>query len=154
MPDNITAASVDGTSAVSVTGWAYPDEATTGGTWHAIGDPADFVEASHAAYVTDGLSNNGFVGSNGACIIVRVQVDHATTTENIVDETIRLTVNGEMYNAVTSTFDGVYPDLDEDGAGGCTNDLVSDVADYVITARPDIDEDTPNPFEDKTPNGD
>jgi hypothetical protein len=28
------------------------------------------------------------------------------------------------------------------------------VADYIITPRPDIDEDTPTPFEGKTPNGD
>jgi hypothetical protein len=154
MPDNFSAVSDLAGSTPVVTGWAYPDEATTGGTWHAIGDPLDFVDASHPAYVNDGLSNNGFVGSDGACIIVRVQVDHGTTTENIVNETITLTVNGEMYNAVTSTFDGTYPDLDEDiNNGGCIADDTSDAADYIITPRPDIEEDTPSPFETKVPDG-
>ncbi|WP_321370372.1 hypothetical protein [uncultured Draconibacterium sp.] len=140
-----------GGSTVAVTGWAYPDEAATTGTWHAIGDATDVVEASHY----DGVESvNGFVGSNGACIIVRVEVVHGSLDENITDQTINLTVNGEMYNAQTSSYDGTYPDLDDDGAGGCTDDLVSDNADYVLTARPDVDESTPNPFEDKNPNGD
>ena len=41
-----------------------------------------------------GTNDNGFVAE--ACIIVRVKVEHSTITENIADETINLTVNGEM----------------------------------------------------------
>lgn len=143
MPDNFSAIT-NGGSTVGTPEWAYPDEATTGGTWHAT-DGTEEVLASHYA-----SNDNGFIGSAGECIVVRVPVDHASTTENIVDETINLTVNGEMVNPETNAYDGVYPDLDE-GTPDCISDLTTDNADYIITARPDINESDPTPFEDKTP---
>lgn len=145
MPDNFTAVT-DGSSSVSVTGWAYPDEAGPAGTWRTVG--TDQVEASHYA------SNvNGFVSAE--CIIVRVQVDHGTTTENINDnEIINLTVNGEMINPEGATYDGTYPDLEDGGGSACPDDLTTDNANYIITPRPDIDETTPSPFENKVPSDD
>ncbi|MCY1721144.1 hypothetical protein OU798_12370 [Prolixibacteraceae bacterium Z1-6] len=144
MPDNFTA-TTNGTSTVTVTGWAYPADAATTGTWNTVGtDPV--LATGYASAV------NGFVAEG--CIIVRVQVDHGSTTENLTAETINLTVNGEMINAQTTSYDGTYPDLEDGGGVACPNDLTSDNADYVITPRPDVDESTPTPFEDKTPNGD
>jgi hypothetical protein len=149
MPDNFTVTTDPGTgpggSTVTVTGWAYPDEAFgASSVWNTVG--TDQVEASHYA------SNNfGFIASE--CIIVRVEVVHSTLDENIVAETINLTVNGEMINPQGAVYDGTYPDL-EDGAGSaCPDDLITDNADYTLTPRPAVTENTPTPFEDKTPNG-
>ncbi|WP_299581059.1 hypothetical protein [uncultured Sunxiuqinia sp.] len=156
MPDNFIATSTDANSTLGTPEWAYPDEATTGGTWRATDGTAQ-VEASHYDETTGiGGSVDGFVGQDGACIVVRVQVDHGSTTETLTDETINLVVNGEMINPATSAYDGEYPDLEElnDANVACESDLTSDNADYTITARPDIDEVDPTPFEDKTPNGD
>jgi len=144
LPDNFTAIT-DGASTVTVDGWAYPDDAATTGAWNVVG--TDPVLAT--AYANN---DNGFIDE--ACIIVRVMVDHGTVTENLVAETINLTVNGEMASPIDGTYAG-YPDLDEGGAGNaCVSDATTDNADYIITPRPDIDETTPTPFEDKTPNGD
>lgn len=151
MPDDFTA-SISGNTPSSTVGtpeWAYPDEASgAGSVWNTVG--VDEVEASHYASNT-----NGFIGAAGECIIVRVPVDHGTTVESLLDQTVNLIVNGEMLNPQTSAYDGVYPDLDEAGAGNpCTSDLVTDNFDYVITPRPDVDEVDPTPFEDKTPTDD
>lgn len=146
MPDNF-GVTTTGTSAVSITGWAYPDDAATGGAWNTVG--TDPVLAT--AYT----NNNGFVAEG--CIIVRVQVDHGTTTENLANEVINLTVNGEMINAGLATpgYDGEYPDLEDGGAGNsCFDDLTTDNINVTITPRPDIDESDPSPFEDKTPSDD
>jgi hypothetical protein len=144
MPDKFAVAT-DGTSAVSVDGWAYPADAATGGAWNAVGTDPVLATAYPA-----GISDNGFVAE--ACIIVRVKVDHNTTTENIAAETINLTVNGEMASPVDGTYAG-YPDLDEGGAGNaCTNDLVTDAIDYVITPRPTVTADAATgTFENKVP---
>lgn len=142
MPDDF-AVSTTGTSTAAVTGWAYPDDAATTGDWNVVG--TDPVLAS--AYTNN---NNGFIDE--ACIIVRVQVDHGTVTENIANETITLVVNGEMINPQTTAYDGAYLDLDEGGAGNpCIDDLTSDAADYLITPRPAVTEVDPNPFEAKVP---
>lgn len=139
-------ATTDGGSTLGALQWAYPNDATTGGAWN---------DASVAVTATSYASNNnGFIGSAGECIIVRVPVDHGVTTENISDETINLVVNGEMINPETTAYDGVYPDLenaDADNDGKCDSDLTSDNANYVITARPDINESDPSPFENKVP---
>ncbi len=151
MPDDfaVTATGLTTPSTVTVTGWAYPADAATGGNWNTVG--TDPVLAS--AYPA-GTSSNGFVAE--ACIIVRVQVDHGTTTENLTDEVINLTVNGEMINAGLATpgYDGTYLDLDEPATAGnpCESNLTTDNMDITITPRPAIVEDTPTPFEDKTPN--
>ena len=137
------AATTDGGSAISSIEWQYPDLATTGGAWNASGTE---VLASHYASGAD-----GFIDDVGECIIVRVQVDHLVATENIADETITLTVNGEMINAQTASYDGTYPDLDEGGAGNACLNNVDDTADYVITPRPDVNEVDPTPFENKVP---
>ena len=144
MPDDF-AVKTTGTSSVTIEGWAYPADAVTGGTWKVVG--TDQVEASKYA------SNiNGFIGATGECIIVKVRVDHGTQTENIADETINLTVNGEMINPQTTAYDGKYLDLDEPASGpDCISDLIKDNADYVITPRPDINESAPTPFELKAP---
>lgn len=145
MPGNFAVTTTDANSTATITGWAYPDEAATGGAWHTVG--TDQVEASHYA-----SNDNGFIGSDGECIIVRVQVDHGTTTESIADETINLTVNGEMINPETGAYDGAYPDLDEPASGtDCISDLTTDNANYTITARPDINPSDPTPFENKVP---
>lgn len=145
MPDDF-AVKTSGTSSVTIEGWAYPDEAATGGAWNAVG--TDQVEAAHYTTIVD----NGFIGAGGACIIVKVRVDHGTQTENIANETINLTVNGEMLNPQTTAYDGLYPDLDEPASGtDCIDDLTTDNADYVITPRPDINESAPTPFELKAP---
>jgi len=139
-----SATSSDANSGVGTPQWAYPSDATTGGAWHDSG--VDEVQASQYA-----SNNNGFIGSSGECIIIRVPVDH-TSTESIADETINLVVNGEMINPQTTAYDGAYPDLDEGGAGvDCISDQTTDNADYVITARPDINESDPTPFENKVP---
>jgi hypothetical protein len=134
----------DGDSDLGTPQWAYYSEATTGGVWR---DAGTDVEADQFAN-----NDNGFIGSEGACIIVRVPVDHAALTENITDETITLIVNGEMINPEGLAYDGTYPDLDNDPDGGtdCVDDY-DDSADFVITPRPDINEDEPNPFENKAP---
>jgi len=137
-------ATTDGTSDLGDPEWAYPTDATTGGVWNASG--TEVLASSYAS------SDNGFIGLDGECIIVRVPVTH-TSTENISAETINLVVNGEMINPASSSYDGTYPDLDEPTIAGdpCTNDLTTDNADYVITPRPDINEVDPNPFENKVP---
>ena len=40
------------------------------------------------------------------CIIVRVPVDHGLQLKILADETINLTVNGEMINPETTAYDG------------------------------------------------
>lgn len=142
MPDDF-AVTTNGTSTVTVDGWAYPDDAATTGTWNIVG--TDQVEAT--AYANN---DNGFIDES--CIIVRVKVDHATTTENLVDEVINLTVNGEMIDPQTATYSGNYPDLDEPASGtDCIDDLTTDNVDYTITPRPTVTENTPTPFEPKVP---
>ena len=137
-------ATTDGTSSLGNPEWAYPADATTGGVWNASG--TEVLASSYAS------NNNGFIGSTGECIIVRVPVTHGTTTENIAAETINLVVNGEMINPQTTAYDGAYPDLDEPSSGtDCISDLTTDNADYVITPRPDINESDPTPFENKVP---
>ncbi|RKD91792.1 hypothetical protein [Mangrovibacterium diazotrophicum] len=137
-------ATTDGTSDLGAPEWAYPADATTTGVWNANG--TEVLATSYAS------NNNGFIGSGGECIIVRVPVTH-TSTENITSETINLVVNGEMINASTGAYDGVYPDLEEVNESGaaCASDMVTDNANYVITPRPDINESSPSPFENKTP---
>lgn len=144
MPDNFSVAT-NGTSAVAVDGWSYPADAATTGAWNAVGtDPV--LAADYPA----GISDNGFVAE--ACIIVRVKVDHATTTENLTAETISLTVNGEMADPADGTTYSGYPDLDAPTTGtDCISDATSDVADFVITPRPTVAEGTPTPFETKVP---
>jgi hypothetical protein len=139
------AAVAGGTSTITSYQWAYPDEAATTGTWRASGTA---VEASH---YTNGESVDGFVDEDGACIVIRVEVEHGTVTESIADEIITLTINGEMINAQTSAYDGAYPDLDEPASGTTCAGDVDDTATYTITARPDIDASDPTPFETKTP---
>ena len=150
MPDNFTAVSDIAGSTVTVDGWAYPADAATTGAWNTVG--TDDVLAS--AYPV-GISDNGFVAE--ACIIVRVKVDHTTVVENITaNETITLTVNGEMTNPDgTSGYDGNFPDLDEPATVGdpCTDDLTTDAADYLITPRPAVTATDPVPFETKAPTG-
>ena len=135
-----------GSSTITSYEWAYPDEATTTGTWRASDTQ---VEAAH--YATTGESVDGFVDSDGACIVIRVDVEHGSLTESIADEIVTLTINGEMLNAETSAYDGGYPDLDEPATGSDCVDNVDDVATYTITERPDLTADTPTPFGTKTP---
>jgi hypothetical protein len=139
------AVKTDGGSTVTIDGWAYPANAATGGAWNTVG--TDPVLAS--AYPA-GVSNNGFVEE--ACIIVRVRVEHGIITENLVAETINLTVNGIMANPADGTHDGLYPDLEDGGTGQpCYDDLTTDNADFVLTPRPTVTEVTPDPFEPKVP---
>ena len=146
MPELNAITDFDPNSVITSVDWAYPDEATSAtGTWH----PAtDEVEAAHYG------ATNGFVGQTGECIIVRVLVTHGSTTENIGDETITLSVNGEMLNPQTGVYDGVYLDLDEGAAPGdpCVDDY-TDTVTYTITPRPTITATDPTPFEDKIPTG-
>lgn len=144
-PENFSATSSDPASTIGTIEWALPANATTGGAWNTVG--------TGVVLATDYASNvNGFIGATGECIIVRVPVTHASATETLANETINLVVNGQMINPQTAAFDGLYPDLDEGGAGNpCTDDLVTDNADYVITPRPTITETTPTPFENKVP---
>ena len=145
MPGNFTA-STDGASTVTVDGWAYPDDAATTGAWKTVG--TDPVLAT--AYASNSF---GFIAEE--CIIVRVRVAHGTTTENLADETINLIVNGEMVDPADGTTYSGYPDMDEPASGtDCIDDLVTDNMDIVITPRPDVDENGPTPFEDKTPSDD
>ena len=148
---SLTATSDNANSVVGAPQWAYPDAATTGGAWNASGTN---VDASHLAYITDGLSVDGFVDNDGACIIVRVPVTHGTASENIADETINLIVNGEMVDPADGITYSGYPDLDDTSVGAaCATDLTTDNLDYVITPRPDLTDITPNPFETKIPTG-
>ncbi|WP_319511268.1 hypothetical protein [uncultured Draconibacterium sp.] len=148
MPGDFSVTSDYAGSTPVITGWAYPADAATTGAWNTVGtDPV--LASGYPA----GVSVDGFVAE--ACIIVRVQVDHGSTIENILgNETITLTVNGDMYNAETLTYDNTYPDLEDGGGAACPSDLTSDATDYILTPRPDIDESTPTPFETKTPSDD
>ena len=121
--------------------WQYPDLANVATGWNASGTS---VLASHYASGAD-----GWIDNSGECIIVRVPVVH-TGFENLASETINLVVNGEMINPETTAYDGVYPDLDEAGAGNaCVSDNTTDNVDYVITPRPTVTDVTPQPFENK-----
>jgi hypothetical protein len=141
MPDLSAITDLAGSS-VDVT-WAYPDEAISNtGPWNAT---TVEVEATHYA-----SNQNGFIGQTGECIIVRVAVDHVTT-ENLADQLITLSVDGEMIDPSTGTYTGNYPDLDDDPSG-CV--AITETIDYIITARPDIDESDPTPFEEKDPQED
>ena len=143
MPGNFTA-TTDGASTVTVDGWAYPADAATTGAWKTVGtDPV--LATSYAN------NNNGFIDEAG--IIVRVRVDHASTTENLTAETINLTVNGEMVDPADGTTYSGYPDLDEAGVGNpCIDNLTTDNVNIVISPRPAVAEGTPTPFETKVPN--
>ncbi|RIJ49970.1 hypothetical protein D1614_04295 [Maribellus luteus] len=142
------AVTTTGTSTVTIDGWAYPADAATTGAWKTVGTDAVLASAYPA-----GTSDNGFVAE--ACIIVRVKVEHGTVTENLTDEVINLTVNGIMEDpANAGSYAGDYPDIDDAGAGNaCIDDLTTDNIDYTITPRPEVTENAPTPFEDKTPNG-
>lgn len=132
----------DGTSTATFDGWAYPADAATTGAWKPATDPVLATQYSN--------NDNGFIDE--ACIVVRVKVDHATTTENLTAETINLTVNGEMVDPADGTTYSGYPDMDAPASGtDCINDLTTDNVDYVITPRPTVAESTPTPFETKVP---
>lgn len=146
MPELSAVTSLPNSAIASVT-WAYPDQATAAaGPWNAT---TVQVEATHYA-----SNDNGFIGQTGECIIVRVEVTHGTTTENLIAETITLSVDGEMINPQTGLYDGGYPDLDEplSGTGGCEARI--ETIDYIITPRPTITATDPTPFETKVPTGD
>lgn len=125
-----------GGSTVGAVEWAYADEAHLAATtWNAAGTP---VLSSH-------YGGASAIGSTGACIVLRVNIDHNGANEMIAAETLTTGVNGVMYNAATTDYSNLaLTDLD-DNAGSCVNNITDD-ADYIISPRPDINPDTPTPF--------
>jgi hypothetical protein len=116
--------------------WAYADEANSDATtWNDATVP---VEASHWG------SNS--VGPGGECIVLRVLVTHGDNEIAAAAETVVVGVDGDMYNASTSTHDGTYPDLDDSANSGDPCEIGSnDNATYELTPRPDINEVSPAP---------
>ncbi len=123
-------------STIGTVEWAYADEANDpAATWYGAADP---VEASHWGVTS--------VGSNGQCIVLRVNIDHENTNEMTAAETYTMGVDGVMYDAAAGDYsNGSLADLDDDGSGGCSN-TITDQANYIINPRPDINAQDPTPF--------
>lgn len=118
--------------------WATPTDAVkaTGGVWNAT---TVAVPASAAA-------TGGVVGTAGECIIVRVEVVNGKN-EGLADNTVKLTVDGVMFDPVANNYTNTtLKDMDEpaSGSGACVNNI-TDEANYIINARPDINEVKPAP---------
>jgi len=122
--------------------WAYADEANAGtaANWHAMTDPV--LAAHYSSAVNDAI------GPNGACIVLRVLVDHGANEIATAGEAVTVNVDGVMWNSETSAYDTKYPDLDDAAtSGGACVVGSSDAATYDITPRPVILPSTPtDPF--------
>lgn len=129
-----------GGSTVGTVEWTYNDGTDlTGATWNDDTVPVLAQDAS------------GAVGASGECIVLRVSIVHGNANELIAAETYTTGVNGVMYDASSSDYsNNALADLDDDGSGGCINN-VTDEADYIIAPRPDVNDEDPQPFETKVP---
>jgi hypothetical protein len=131
---NLSAAAVGGAAVASVA-WAYPADATSGAAagWHPT---TDAVNAKVAG---------GVVNGTGECIIVRVEINNASTEAPVgaSPSVVTLTVNGIMHDptGAGSYTNNALRDVDE-GSPTCVQDH-DDTAIYNINARPNIDEVTP-----------
>jgi len=144
-------AAVTGGSTIGAIEWAYPAQAilnaagVSTGTWNASGVP---VQASAGA--------GGAVGSDGECIVVRVQVEHNAVENDdpLAPPVVTLSIDGVMFDPAAASgaeYDnGTLADLDEpaSGTGDCVNNI-TDTADYTLTPRPDIT--TTTPFDSSVP---
>jgi hypothetical protein len=125
-----TAPTSAGGSSVTID-WAYADATDWSiATWNASTDP---VLAS--GYTGSPTS----IDANGACIVVRLTVDH-DANEFLADETLTLGIDGRMWDG-TGYADASLDDVDDDGTNCVQN--ITDSADYTITSRPNIDNETP-----------
>lgn len=160
----------DGTGTITEAAWIYPNAAeSAGATWNAIDVSGGLTDVTSAtkiiggggAVAADGSAANTAaaltpVGAAGECIIVRVLVDHGTGAENIVSRTVTMTVDGTMYDATDGDYENTaLADYGEDtGSDGVCDQVANDdVITFVLTPRPDVNEDDPTPFEQKTGEG-
>lgn len=130
-------------STISEIVWAFPDEAADQNftAWNA-----------HDAVVN--APDNGTVGEDGQCIVVRVLVEHGIV-ENADPSTVTLSVEGHMYNPSAAT-GNQYEDFhhleNPENAGDPCVDNIADTADYILTPRPTITAVAPSaPFVPKDP---
>ncbi|WP_319479814.1 hypothetical protein [uncultured Draconibacterium sp.] len=132
-----TSPSTGGSTVFGDVEWAYADEADLAATtWNAAGTP---VLASHW-----GVSS---VGADGECIVLRVNIDHANANEMLTSQTFTTGVDGVMYDSASGDYsNGDLADLDDDGSGSNCINTVTDEAGYIITPRPAVVDEDPNPF--------
>lgn len=124
------------TSSITIE-WAYADGTNLStATWNAATDP--ILSSGYAG-------NPAQIGASGACIVVRLTVDHGTN-EFLADETLTLGIDGRMWDGTGYT-DSSLDDVDDD-SGTCVQNI-TDEADYTITKRPTITDVDPQPFENK-----
>jgi hypothetical protein len=126
-----------GGSTVGTVEWTYAANANDpNATWNSDAVPVLAQDPS------------GAVGANGECIVLRVNIDHSNANEFITDQTFTMGVDGVMYSSTSGDYsDEALADLDNDptNPGNCIN-TVTDTADYIITARPDVNAEDPTPF--------
>jgi hypothetical protein len=131
-------------SVISEIAWAYPGEAIDEDftDWNII-NPTDSLGA-----IVEPSGGADAVGADGECIVVRVLVTHGEV-ENAIESTVTLSVEGYMYNADSKAYD-----LHHLEDGGDENECIDDqpdTADYILTPRPKITADDPEPFVPKDP---
>ena len=143
--------------------WTYLQAATDdAATWNPIdvGTGATAVQvvaggSTAAGVPVNAVGDKKVSASGGECIVVRVQLNYGTVSENVTSRDLTLAVNGIMYDNDNSGAGGTYYDnrtLFEDlhYANCLVDNFTNDRVTQTITARPEIDDSTPNPDEIKT----
>lgn len=138
-------ASEKGTATMDVS-WAYKADATANTNWHTttFSGTDDYASTD---VVNSQSPLNGFIGSGGECIVVRVHVDN--NNENTqTNNTISFAVDGIMYDPATTAYaTAALGDVHYTGGTcGQTDGFTNDVATQIISARPDIQATSPTPF--------
>ncbi len=148
--------------------WTYLSDATStnwynfsgalGGTWTTT-SPV-IAGATYATAGTAGFNvgDNNLPATTGECIVVRVRLDWGTAVEHDQsDGTLTVAVNGVAWDGVGTDVTDLYDNATEFedlhyadcGTDGFTNDVVS----YLITPRPQVEENTDPQQEIKTGEG-
>lgn len=124
--------------------WAYNTGTTLSWTSLALtGTPPAQITATATV---NAQATNGTVGATGESILVRLLVDHTTSTtvfnEGIVAQPIALSIDGTTGGALA------LPDLHHATGTGCglADGFTNDVATHTLRPRPRVDASTPTPF--------
>lgn len=153
--------------------WAYLGDATSGvaANWNALTGTLGGTWTSGVPVIAGAsAASPGSVGGGavpapgGECIVVRVRLDWGTNVEHDQSNgTLTVAANGVAYDGVGTTTAEYFDDrtnfedlMNTPGGTGtdCTPDGFSnDVVDYIITPRPQVEENTDPQQEDKTGEG-
>ena len=132
--------------------WAYHDDADDPNGWHSTVLTGGVYVSESAAGLKDdpvlhsgtnltaGSETTGADNGTGECIVVRVRIDHGTTENADVTNTVTLKVNGTMYDANAADATATYTNtaLDDLHHVDCQQVDFDDVSTYDLTPRPEV----------------